>query len=360
MQNPANSVVCNPHSTTSPKASPNTNHSSSRPTPDVVRHLDQLDANDNLVSPHLQATTHSLAPLDDCFENDNISVTGSNSIVDDDDKHTTPSPPPLSNNSGGAFTALIQRNHAAIQPASSSTAAHHHQMHGDQHASSGIPLKKSAAASDILTGLAHNANSPSPPQQLSPPQHHAFNHALAAQLFLQQSPLIPQPSQWLYSQLYGNYNDMPWFRNSLPAAALSANFRSSSSSAAAAADEAAAEASSSSSLDKQHESRGDVAARRAIKLVTHHQQATAAATSSSSMPTADDDDADFSSPQPVSSSRRSPSPSRCDRDASTPTPGDHDDVEVMAVADGGGGSGGGAFGPIRRTLKMATDVWRPY
>lgn len=252
--------------------------------------------------------------------------------MDEDDKRTTPSPPLT--NSGGAFTALIKRNHA--QPFSS--VSHPHLIHPDQ-LSSSAPYKKS---SDFLSGFPNNS---SLQQQHSPQPHHAFNHALAAQLFLQQSPLIPQPSQWLYSQLYGNYNDMPWFRNSLPASAssaaaaaavgLSANFRSSSS------DEATEPPS-----DKHHAR--DPVARRAIKLVSHQQMATTEV-ATSSLP--DDDEADASSP-PVSSSRRSPSPSVGDHhEATSPTPAD-DDVEVVAS--------GGRFGPIRHSPKMVSDVWRPY
>lgn len=128
---------------------------------------------------------------------------------------------------------------------------------------------------------------------------------------------------------------MPWFRNSLPAAAgLATNIRSSRST-----DEVA------EATDKLH--LRDPLARRAITLVTHHQQsATEAATSSLQ----DDEDAEASSP-PVSSSRRSPSPNGGDHEATTPTPMD-DDLDVVV--------GGSRFGPIRHSPKMVTDVWRPY
>lgn len=328
MHNSTNSgsFVCNPHSTTSPKSSPShhsptTNHSSSIPTPDT-RHPD-LDVNENLVSPtmipSMSLTLNNNRLDDDHFENDNISVTGSNSILDEDDKHTTPSPPLT--NSGGAFTALIKRNH------NQTSFSHPHLVHPEQLPTSS-PFKKSA---EFLSGFT-NASSLQQQQQQQHPSPHAFNHALAAQLFLQQSPLIPQPSQWLYSQLYSNYNDMPWFRNSLPSATgISSNFRSTSN------DDATVPPS-----DK-NQSR-DPLARRAIKLVTHQQKPTDVATSS--LP--DDDEADASSP-PVSSSRRSPSPG-IDQDTATPTPDDEADV---VVSDG-------KFGPIRRSPKMVNDVWRPY
>lgn len=98
------------------------------------------------------------------FESDSISVTGSpNPNTDDENEKSSISPVP------GAFTALK----------------------GEE-----VPSHKS----DLLTGFASQFQN-----------HSNFNPALAAQLFLQ-NPLLPQPSQWLYNQLYGNYNDFPWFR----------------------------------------------------------------------------------------------------------------------------------------------------
>lgn len=101
----------------------------------------------------------------------------------------------------GAFTSLIQRN-------------------------SGHYLK----TSDLLAGFSTAPNSS--PHTVA--QSSSFNPSLAAQLFLQTSqPLLPPPSQWLYTQLYGaNYGDFSWFRNSLSGATSSA-FRSISAAAAA-------------------------------------------------------------------------------------------------------------------------------
>lgn len=101
----------------------------------------------------------------------------------------------------GAFTSLIQRN--------SDTLAKHAANHY---------LK----TSDLLAGF--SSSSTTGPTTVhgsagSGGSHHqsSFNPSLAAQLFLQTSqPLLPPPSQWLYTQLYGaNYGDFSWFRNSL-------------------------------------------------------------------------------------------------------------------------------------------------
>lgn len=110
-------------------------------------------------------------------DEDNISVTGTpeltNLSTDVDEERKSPM-------IGGAFTSLIHKNHSLWNGGAN--------------------------------GKKHNADM-MPTQH--PPAQHAFNHALAAQLFLQ-NPLIPQPSQWLYSQLYGNYQEqLPWLRHSL-------------------------------------------------------------------------------------------------------------------------------------------------
>lgn len=100
------------------------------------------------------------------FESDNISVTGSpkqNTDEENDKKSISPT--------SGAFTSLENR-------------------------------ETTTRKTDLFSGFASQF------------QNHAnFNPALTAQLFLQ-NPLLPQPSQWLYNQLYGNYNDFPWFRTS--------------------------------------------------------------------------------------------------------------------------------------------------
>jgi hypothetical protein len=127
----------------------------------------------------------------DSYENDNISVTGSPDItnlspvrgdediqdLDDDDSHRT--------RIHGAFTSLIQKNSQFI-----------------------IGNKKS----ELISGFQHLHQ----PHSHQLPQQHMINHAAlqAAQLFFQ-SPLLPQPGHWLYNQLYGNYSELPWFRQSL-------------------------------------------------------------------------------------------------------------------------------------------------
>lgn len=263
--------MCNPHSTTSPKGSPNislTNSSQMTPPPTFI---DDNDNNNN---------------VDEGFENDNISVTGSpalaTSIHEDDDPKRSPSPPAAT---GGAFTALIQRN-----PPSST-----------------IPLLPPTTGAlkkgDFLSGIAAHM-----------PQPNAFNHALAAQLFLQ-SPLIPQPSQWLYTQLYSNYNEMPWFRNS-----MNGPFRNA---------DTATVTGKYPSMDL---------AKRAVKLISHQSDSGE-----------NDAVARVSSP-PVTSSRQSPDTIAADDD------GDDQDVEVVVTTC----KKGETIGPIRCRTPKQVDVWRPY
>lgn len=230
--------------------------------------------------------------VDEGFENDNISVTGSpsiqNSIHEDDDKRSSPSPPPT-----GAFTSLIQRNNVLSSPNS------HPPTHPSlPPAGGGGAFKKS----EFLSGFA-SANIPQPNQQ-----QHAFNHALAAQLFLQ-SPLIPQPSQWLYTQLYSNYNDMPWFRNTLQ----NSPFR-------------AVAAATGPPSDVGPPAKHDLV-KRAVKLISH-------------------DDIENEQSPPVSSTRRSPSPTDDDVEK---------DVEVVTCKNSDI-----SLGPIRSRTPKHVDVWRPY
>lgn len=157
----------NPHSTTSPNLSP-ANVS--------------LTNSSQLTPPHTDENDNNLND----FENDNISVTGSplQANSTEDDEKGSPSP--------------FQSSQSQIQPA----------QIGGTHS----PGSSGAFTSLRPTATAHPLHS-----QL-PQQSHALNHALAAQLFLQ-SPLMPHPSQWLYSQLYGgNYNELPWFRTSIQSA----------------------------------------------------------------------------------------------------------------------------------------------
>ncbi|XP_058817182.1 segmentation protein Runt isoform X2 [Topomyia yanbarensis] len=152
---------CNPHSTTSPKSSP-------IPSSDIHRTVSS-NAEDGKPSAEGDYDT------DD--DNDQISVTGSdlgsNNGQNENDRRS-----PLM---GGAFTSLIQKNHAKMK--------------------SGLELLQNGT----FTGGSY-------PAQVQQP--HPLNHALAAQLFFQ-NPLIPQPNHWLYNQLYGNYQELPWFRQSL-------------------------------------------------------------------------------------------------------------------------------------------------
>ncbi|CAD7091551.1 unnamed protein product [Hermetia illucens] len=231
--------LCNPHSTTSPKESPLAS-SLSRATPP---HSVENDNNNN---------------IDAGFESDNISVTGSprksSSLHDDEDKRS-PSPPT------GAFTSLIQRNNA---------------------------LRKG----DLFSGFASQFQQP-----------HVFNHALAAQLFLQ-NPLIPQPSQWLYTQLYGNYHDFPWFRNS----STSNNIQQ----------------APLNPEQNNNETSGVNLVKRSVTLISHSEK---------------DNESENQNSPPVTSTRRSPSP-------------EENEEKVCGKA--------GSLGAIRSRTPKHTDVWRPY
>lgn len=162
LMSPVNSSIASgghPLATSSPKESP-TNSGILTSTTDAITTIsDEEDRNNN-----------NQNSSDENCENDTISVTGSpaRSSVDIEDDRKSPQ-------TGGAFTAFIQRNRN----------------------SNWASFKK---YSSDLNQLPH-------PNQ-------AFNQALAAQLFLQ-NPLIPQSSQWLYNQLYGNQQELSWFRHSL-------------------------------------------------------------------------------------------------------------------------------------------------
>ncbi|XP_058444717.1 uncharacterized protein LOC131426192 isoform X2 [Malaya genurostris] len=155
---------CNPHSTTSPKSSPN-------PASDIRR---TVSSNADEAKRSADGDYGDRDDMDD--DNDQISVTGSDlgsSGQTENDRRS-----PLMS---GAFTSLIQKNHAKMK--------------------SGLELLQNGTF----------AGGPYPPHVQQP---HPLNHALAAQLFFQ-NPLIPQPNHWLYNQLYGNYQELPWFRQSL-------------------------------------------------------------------------------------------------------------------------------------------------
>lgn len=258
----------NPHSTTSPNSSP-ANVS--------------LTNSSQLTPPHTDENDNNLN--DDRFENDNISVTGSPTHANstEDDERRSPSPfqsaavPPQTEapGNGGAFTSLIQRN-----------------------------TKKS----DFLSNLQmhQRPTAAHPLHQQLPQQNQALNHALAAQLFLQ-SPLMPQPGQWLYSQLYGNYNELPWLRSSLQS---SNGFR-----LTAGAD----------AISAQSDPNESSATKRSITLISHL-----------------DDEKEASASPPVTSTKRTPSP--------------HDDIEIVSNTS--------PVKPKSDSLKCRTpkhvDVWRPY
>jgi len=163
------------------------------------------------------------------------------------------------------------------------------------------------------------------------PSGHSFNPALAAQLFLQ-SPLLPQSSQWLYTQLYGSYSDLPWLRNAAAAAAAS-NINPN--------QEIPPLGSSSSSTTGNPDHDGVNLIKRCVTLITHNPP--------------DAENANPNASPPVSSTRRSPSPVETI---------DLDDVSTTsrsASGSSGHGGGGGGGGPIRtRTPKPSADVWRPY
>lgn len=243
-----------------------------------------------MTPPPTDENDNNLSNVDEGFENDNISVTGSplqaNSTEDDERRSPSPAPNASGTSSGGAFTSLIQRNSGS--------------------------LKKT----DFLTGFSSQFQQQQQPA-LHPlhhqPQQHAFNPALAAQLFLQ-SPLMPQPSQWLYSQLYGNY-DLQWFRSTLQSG--SSNGLRLAAGAASTVDLTA---------ETENGSRDHLnVAKRAVTLITHQE-----------------DDHDVSTSPPVTSTKRTPSP----------------DEEITVVAKTKADEDG--VGPIKCRTPKQTDVWRPY
>lgn len=318
----------NPHSTTSPNSSPAnvslTNSSQLTPPP-------HTDENDNTMN-------------DDTFENDNISVTGSpahaNSTEDDERRSpspfrsspsTIPLPPPSSQittqtdtlGNGGAFTSLIQRN-TKKSDFLSNFQTHLHQR----------PTAVSAAAAAAAAAAsAHPSLHPQLPQQN---HHSALNHALAAQLFLQ-SPLMPQPSQWLYSQLYGaNYNELPWLRTTLQSTngnRLMAGCANNTS-----AETILTQSNHPLCTDVDAIERGGGggdgngvggggANRRCVTLISHL-----------------DDEKEASASPPVTSTKRTPSP--------------HDDIEIVCNTSPVKPSKGDSS--LKCRTPKHVDVWRPY
>lgn len=222
--------------------------------------------------------------IDAGFESDSISVTGSprktSSLHEDDDQRSN-SPPATNTGSGGAFTSLIQRSPA---------------------------LRKN----ELFSGFASNFT----------PTHN-FNPALAAQLFLQ-NPLLPQPSQWLYTQLYGNYQEFPWFRNTTPTQAAQPTVL------APAVETSIPTAPLLPSSVTGESNQGVNLIKRCVTLISH----------------SDNDNSKLtSSPPPVTSTRRSPSPVETI---------DLDDVSTTSR------SASSSYGPIRSRTPKPSDVWRPY
>ncbi|XP_055389870.1 putative uncharacterized protein DDB_G0286901 [Condylostylus longicornis] len=322
--------VCNPHSTTqSPTNSPIHNSSILSNNNNDNNHNNNNNNNTNNSNGPLNATnsTQSITTIsppltsneslnnndndnnniDAGFESDNISVTGSpkktNSLPDDDDKRS-PSPQNSTttiNTSGGAFTSLIQRNTAAA-------------------------LRKT----EFFSGFASQF------QQHQQQQQAAFNPALAAQLFLQ-NPLIPQPSQWLYTQLYGNYYDLPWFRSNTN----SSNLQNGGTPPTHSSLISNVHSTVSPSVDKTN---GLKNSDECINLATKRTLTTLIGHNSDK----ENDHENQNSP-PVSSSQRSLSP-----------PEDIDDKQSVGSIGGGGGSGNNSIGAIRCRTPKHADVWRPY
>lgn len=321
----------NPHSTTSPNSSPAnvslTNSSQLTPPP-------HADENDNTMN-------------DDAFENDdNISVTGSpahaNSTEDDERRSPSPfqsssstiPPPPQPPSSlqataqndtlgnGGAFTSLIQRN-TKKGDFLSNFQTHLHQR----------PAAVSAAAVAAAAATAHPSLHPQLPQQ----NHSALNHALAAQLFLQ-SPLMPQPSQWLYTQLYGaNYNELPWLRSTLQS--TNGNRLMAGCANNVSAETILTQSNRPLCTDIDAFERGGdgggsgggggggSANRRCVTLISHL-----------------DDEKEASASPPVTSTKRTPSP--------------HDDIEIVCNTIPVKPSKGDSS--LKCRTPKHVDVWRPY
>lgn len=261
------------------------------------------DHNISVTSSPVRPDTHSSSIDED--DNNNTKLNAISILPNDDayssiikrkagglasERGTTPST--------GAFTSLIERPDTApapVKPLSSNGANN---------------SSNYTKTSDFLSGFSsHLAHQPS------------FNHALAAQLFLQSTSaaaaatsLIPPPSQWLYTQLYGNYSDLPWFRNN---ALIGGSFRSENN----------LSPESSGSVTVDGGGGGE-----------HQKQA-------SVQP--GDEKADDKSSPPVSSSKRSPSP-----DEDTTQSDTEDTPHAFKKLD--------TMGAIKRAAAKQVDVWRPY
>lgn len=268
--------TCNPHSTTSPG----------------------LINSSQLTPTHILDTENNNKDVDDSYENDNISVTGSpalaNSTGEDDDRRSA-SPPPInigtSSSGTGAFTSLIQCHSGSNE--------------------------KNELLGEFQSHI-----------QTQPNHQHALNHALAAHLFLQ-SPLMPQPSQWLYSQLYNNYSDLPWFRNTLQSSSNNNNGGGGGGSNAFRLPTATngLNGANINELDETNPRSSLNLDKRSVTLISHKQN--------------NGEMAKCLSP-PVSSTKRTPSPD--------------DEIEIVAVNK----KSSDHLGPIKNRSSKNAYVWRPY
>lgn len=324
------------HSTTSPEGSPNGR---------------------GIVNTNTNATSTSTATansendnnnggIDTGFDSDSISVTDSprriSSIHEDEDGRS--STPPITADTGaggsavgGAFTSLIQRHGGAAI--------------GKCDLFPGFTTNFNAAAA-AATAAAASASASATPSH--------FNPALAAQLFLQ-SPLLPQPRHWLYSQLYGNYNELPWFRNINASNAVTTG---------------AAESPTVPPAPFTENNSNTNLIKKCVTLITHNTdevngggggiggvgggvEGVEGIGDTIQPPVSSHRGRRSMSPLvPVSSTRRSLSPLETI---------DLDDVGTVSKSPTSSNSSGSVSGslyggPLRRsnTPKLATDVWRPY
>lgn len=284
-------TICNPHSTTSPKTSPNheRNFQSSGSSQEQNEENEMNNNNNNNV--------------DDSYENDDISVTGSPQQTHstsedlDDENRVKRSPTPT-----GAFTSLIQK-------------------------SPNKERNKLLNNNEILSGF-------SQPQINS--SQNVFNHALAAQLLFQ-TPLIPPPSQWLYTQLYSNYQEFPWFRNTLPMNGNSNNNNNNLNLR-----------TTVGSVENLNENLGVNLVKRSVTLISHNEN---------------DEQENRLSP-PVTSTKRSPSP-----ELKLTNDDDDDIVEIDEIKNNNNNNNtttnnnfntNKKIETLRSRTPKQTDVWRPY
>lgn len=142
---------------------------------------------------------------------------------------------------------------------------------------------------------------------------------------------MPQPSQWLYSQLYGgNYNELPWFRSSLQSANGNNGLRSINNSNN---NNTASPNNGNDSILTQTNPHPNATnndqfdqttatTKRNVTLISHL-----------------DDEKETSASPPVTSSKRTPSP--------------QDDIEIVSQTKAKSDS-------LKCRTAKHVDVWRPY